>query len=395
MKEELIQSILKGEPFEQVVDKAAKYLNNPLVIINNSYNIIAHSSCIKIDDLIWNNAVSRGYITLEFATTLNHWHTLKDKNRKYECMTVDQINERRRRFYKLEINHQLLGYLNITEVKHDFDDLDEECYYFVSQVLAKELLIQQKLMPPSDRLQNEDILLELRRDNYINRIHLYERVQFSHLKMTSTYRVLCSDLNDFLSYNADEDDFKHELLSHFPGSTIIVVDKILIILVEERAGLFNKELNDYLKFKQLILGISDVFYELFEFKRYENQAISAYENRKYLLDDFDRYVFYEQVKIYDLLRQIPREELLYFCHRTVLNIYEYDKKFETDYLNTLNVYLRMKQSIKATSNYLYLHRNTINYRILKIKELFHLDLDDYAVVNQLLFSCQIIQVWCK
>ena len=55
----------------------------------------------------------------------------------------------------------------------------------------------------------------------------------------------------------------------------------------------------------------------------------------------------------------------------------------------------MKQSIKATSNYLYLHRNTINYRILKIKELFHLDLDDYAVVNQLLFSCQIIQVWCK
>ena len=78
------------------------------------------------------------------------------------------------------------------------------------------------------------------------------------------------------------------------------MDKILIILVEERAGLFNKELNDYLKFKQLILGISDVFYELFEFKRYENQAISAYENRKYLLDDFDRYVFYEQVKIYDL-----------------------------------------------------------------------------------------------
>ncbi len=153
MKEELIQSILQGESFEQVVDKAAKYLNNPLVIINNSYNIIAHSSCIKIDDLIWNNAVSRGYITLEFATTLNHWHTLKDKNRKYECMTVDQINERRRRFYKLEINHQLLGYLNITEVKHDFDDLDEECYYFVSQVLAKELLIQQKLMPPSDRLQ--------------------------------------------------------------------------------------------------------------------------------------------------------------------------------------------------------------------------------------------------
>lgn len=395
MKDELLQSILQGESFEQVIEKAAKYLNNPLVIINNSYNIIAHSSSIKVDDLIWNNAVNRGYITLEFATTLNHWHTLKDNNRKYECMTVDQINERRRRFYKLEINHQLLGYLNITEVNQDFDEIDEECYYFVSQILAKELLLQQKLMPPSHRLQNEDILLELQSKTYINRSHLYERVQFSQLKMTSTYRVLCSNLTDFLSYNADEDDFKHELLSLFPGATIIVVDKILIMLVEERDGLFGKELNDYLKFKQLIVGISDIFYELFEFKRYENQAISAYENREYLLEAVDRYVFYEQVKVYDLLKQIPRAELLYFCNQTVLKIYEYDKKYETDYLNTLNVYLRMKQSVKATSNYLYLHRNTINYRILKIKELFDLDFDDYGIVDQLLFSCQILQVWCK
>lgn len=395
MKEELIQSILQGEAFEEVVEKAAKYLNNPIVIINNSYNIIAHSSSIEVADPTWNNAVNRGYITLEFAATLNNWNTLKDKNRKYECMTVDQINELRRRFYKLELNHQLLGYLNITEVNGDFDEIDEARYHFVSQVLSKEIWIQQKIMPPSHRLQNEDILLELRSGNYVNRTHFYERIQFSQLKMKSDYRVLCSDVTDFLSYNADEDDFKHELLSFFPGGTIIIIDKILIILIENQVGLFENRLDEYLKTKKLVLGISDTFQDLFDFRRYEQQATSAYENRRYLVDDTRCYVFYEQVKVYDLLRQIPKHELRYFCHQTVLKIYEYDKIYETEYINTLSVYLQTNHSVKLTASYLYLHRNTINYRISKIKEIFDLDLNDECMIQHLLFSCQIIHILSK
>ncbi|MGL4336445.1 MAG: PucR family transcriptional regulator [Turicibacter sp.] len=397
-REELMQSVLRGEDFDKIADKAANYLNNPVVIINNAYNIIAHSESIQVDDFTWNNAVKRGYITLEFAATLNNWNNIKDENREYECLTVNQINKLRRRFYKLVINSQLMGYLNITEVNGEFDDLDEECYYFVSQVFAREIFIQQKIMLPTKHTKNEDILLELNSESYVNRLHFLERVQLSDLNMQSKYQVVCSDLTNFLSYNADKDYFKQELLSFFPRSTIIIIQKILIILIEcEHSSYVESEsakaLDKYLKSKNLMIGISDIFQDLFDFKRYELQAIRAYENKKYLLDDSLNYVFYEQIKPFDLLMQIPKEDLIYFCHQKVWKLYEYDKTNQTNYLETLRVYLLTNHSIKATSNYLFVHRNTINYRIIKIKELFGIDLDDYTMLNQLLLSYQVLQVW--
>lgn len=148
MREELIQSVLCEGDFNKIVEIAAEYLNNPIVIISNTYNIIAHSNCIEVNDLTWNNAVKRGYITLEFAATLNNWNDIKDDNRKYECATVNKINKLRRRFYKLLMNSQLMGYLNITEVNGNFDDIDEECYYFVGQIFAKKYLIRKNLLHP-------------------------------------------------------------------------------------------------------------------------------------------------------------------------------------------------------------------------------------------------------
>ncbi|WP_392486009.1 PucR family transcriptional regulator [Haloimpatiens sp. FM7315] len=397
LKDELIQSVLCSESLNKVAEKAAKYLNNPIVVINNAYKIIAYSKSIKVNDLTWNNAVERGYITLEFGATLNNWNDIKDKDTKYECLTVNKINKLRRRFYKLEINSELMGYLNVTEVNKDFDDIEPECYYFVSQILAKEIFINQRIIRPRRHCLNEDILLELVHNIYVNRLHFMERVQLSNLNVKSKYRVVCSNLTNFLSYNADEDHFKLELLSFFPSGTIIINEKILIILIDIDHPLyknfsFSKNLDRYLKNKKLILGISDIFADLYKFKLYENQAIKSYENKKYILEDSLNYVFYEEVKSYDLLHQIPKKNLLYFCNQKILKIYKYDKNHNTNYLETLMVYLKTNKSIKMTSNYMYVHRNTINYRILKIRELFEIDLDDNILINEFLLSCQIIQI---
>ncbi|MDV3428378.1 MAG: helix-turn-helix domain-containing protein [Bacillota bacterium] len=122
------------------------------------------------------------------------------------------------------------------------------------------------------------------------------------------------------------------------------------------------------------------------------QAVKAFKNKDFILDDSCNYVFYEQVKSYDLLNQIPKDNLIYFCNQKIWEIYEYDKAYKTNYLNTLHIYLQTNRSIKLTSNYLYLHRNTINYRILKIKELFRINLENDIMLGQFLLSCQIIQM---
>jgi hypothetical protein len=70
----------------------------------------------------------------------------------------------------------------------------------------------------------------------------------------------------------------------------------------------------------------------------------------------------------------------------VLN--EYDHAHSTQYFNTLYTYLKHERNLVATAAALYIHRNSLVYRIGRIQELIDVDLDDYAVRNYLLLSYQ-------
>ena len=209
--------------------------------------------------------------------------------------------------------------------------------------------------------------------------------------------MLCCDLENFLSYNAGEDDFKHELLELFPYGTIVIVKRILVILCEGRycdpsdTRLFAR-LNRYLKAKGLQFGISDPFDDLFHLRRYRDQAMQACRLRRYLLQPEHLYTFFEEVKTYALLSRIPRGERQLFCSGPVLALWQQDRLEHTEYLLTLRIYLQTNRSIKATAAFLHVHRNTINYRIGKIRELFGPEFDALNTANQILLSCQLLQL---
>ena len=399
-KWQLVQASLNGESLEQIVEKAALFLNSPLVFIGNTSNIVAHSTAITAPDETWRQAVERGYITLEFSATLSKWDQLKDKGARYECMTVSQISGRRRRFYLLTMHSQLLGYMNVTEAGEAFDATGEEEYYFVAQLIAKELYTHMKFSGSGRKTKNEDILLDLVNDGFVNRGHFIDCLRSSSLRPGAAYRVLCADLTGFLSYNAGKDSFKLELLRFFPGGAIVIAGQALVILAKARHcdphdSERLKELDGYLKKKKLVCGISDPVSDLFAFKRYRKQAINAVRLRPYLLANDRNHIFYDEVKVYDLLSQIPRSELMYYCGRQAYELYQYDQAQQTCYLNTLMVYLQTNRSVNATARYLHVHRNTINYRIAKMRELFQLDLESFSVTNQILLSCQLIKLMEK
>ncbi|WP_418666623.1 PucR family transcriptional regulator [Allofournierella sp.] len=393
----LVQAALEGESLGQIVEKASLFLSSPLVIIGNTGNIVAHSTALTAPDEIWQQAVKRGYITLEFSATLSRWDQLKDKGARYECMTVSQINGRRRRFYRLMMHSQLLGYMNVTEAGEAFDSTGEEEYHFVAQLIAKELYTQLKFSDLGRKTQNEDILLDLVNDRFVNRGHFIDCLRTSSLRTDVEYRVLCADLADFLSYNAGRDSFKLELLEFFPGGTIVISGQALVMLAQTKhcdpaSTERLKKFDGYLKKKKLVCGVSDPLRDLFAFRRYREQALNAVRLRQYLMETQRNYVFYDEVKVYDLLSQIPRSELMYYCGRQAYELYQYDQAQQTCYLNTLMVYLQTNRSVNATARYLHVHRNTINYRISKMRELFQLDLESFSVTNQILLSCQLIKL---
>ena len=340
----LIQAALDGEELERLTDRASQYLGSPLVVVSPTSSIIAHSAALTPPDETWLHAVERGYITLEFVATLASWDKHKDPGARYERITV-RINDRRRRFYKLTFHTQLLGYLNVTELDEHFDQVSEEDYHFVAQLIAKEVYARLKREDFSRKARDEDFLQELLHGSFVNRGHFIDRMRLSGFDPSAQYRVLCIELGDFLSYNADEDTFKRELLDLLPGSTMVVSDQMLVILaadrlfLPERSAAMLRKLDSYLRSQKLFCGISDTTSDLYYFSAYRDQALSAARYRRYLIDQTLAYTFYDEVKVYDILQQIPRSELIYYCSRQVYEIYPSDTAQHTDYITTLLAYL--------------------------------------------------------
>lgn len=77
-----------------------------------------------------------------------------------------------------------------------------------------------------------------------------------------------------------------------------------------------------------------------------------------------------------------------FYDETLGQMEAYDKKNQTDYLLTLKYYLENNASVQEVAKETYVHRNTINYKIKKIKEILQCDLN-YQDGLKLLLAYQI------
>jgi len=87
-------------------------------------------------------------------------------------------------------------------------------------------------------------------------------------------------------------------------------------------------------------------------------------------------VNFDDMGIYRLLYSVNDPALLHeLVDESLLPLIEYDRKHNSDYLETLRLYLKHDGSIQAVAEELFTHRNTVNYRMNNIKKLLHSDLD--------------------
>lgn len=86
-------------------------------------------------------------------------------------------------------------------------------------------------------------------------------------------------------------------------------------------------------------------------------------------------IFYADMGIYKLLMAIDDKEIiLEYYDRTIRPLADYDRENDSDLTIVLRSYLEHNGSVKEAADELYVHRNTINYKLNKISGLLHMDL---------------------
>ena len=81
--------------------------------------------------------------------------------------------------------------------------------------------------------------------------------------------------------------------------------------------------------------------------------------------------------------QIPAFML---CHKSFLTLANYDRENQTQYLDTLRVWIAEKYNATHAAAKLYIHRTTFLDRMERIKTLINVNLDDWDTRIHLMLS---------
>ncbi|SNS98594.1 PucR C-terminal helix-turn-helix domain-containing protein [Anaerovirgula multivorans] len=215
-----------------------------------------------------------------------------------------------------------------------------------------------------------------------------------------SHRVIVIKLDNFASFIKDNQmkestviAFKKEfqqiienfLKDTYKGFSLFVNDAIIMLVNGE---IFDKQmLRTTLsllqeKIQQGIgltasIGIGTKYNQLSQYRKSMEEArqalkVSNQKNHK------NEIIFYEEMGIFSLLGEVENLKVLKKIHkRMLIPLYEYDKINETHLVETLKRFLENSKNMHATAKQLFIHRNTLKYRLEKIEQL-----TGYALNNQ-------------
>lgn len=72
------------------------------------------------------------------------------------------------------------------------------------------------------------------------------------------------------------------------------------------------------------------------------------------------------------------------CDRTIQPLIEYDEINGTNLVEVLKVYIKHNGSVYQVADEMYIHRNTVNYKINKIAQITGKDITDFNVRSELI-----------
>ncbi|WP_303194126.1 PucR family transcriptional regulator [Thomasclavelia spiroformis] len=161
----------------------------------------------------------------------------------------------------------------------------------------------------------------------------------------------------------------------YDGYFVLIVNNLkadeLKVIIDKMYKRAKKRIDD----KRVYLGIGSQMKDLgqvyLSYKRAKAAILMAMQFELPI-------VFFEDMGVYQILFSIEDKQILIeMYHRLLQPLIDYDQKHHGELEKTLFYYLIYGESQITMAKNLYMHRNTINYRMNKIKELLNCQLDTF------------------
>ncbi len=390
----LLNSLAQGKGLKYLLEIGAESLNNPLILIDASFSVLAYSKNENITDELWNKNIEMGYCTYEFIAAVKQLKSIKDSPFSNEPFIVTcEASNIRRLVSKVIIDSKIVGYLLLLECHDTIKDEHRKIVKILNNAISEEMK-NNMFYRNIKGFKYENLLLDLLDGKIYNEEVAIERMKGAECNFGKNLYIITLDISTYNFSTKHKDGLKESIENILINSKSIYYEDNIVILLDMKNELLKnnnlfKEFEKFLSKNKLFVGISNNFSLLTKLKYAYNESKKTLQLSR-LLKRRGSVFFYDDFKFYDLISSLD-EDLIKFCHPALIKLIEFDKDNNTNYYNTLLCYLSNNQNMNLTSEKLYIHRNTLNYRISKIKEIIYSDLKDSEIIFQISYSYKIME----
>ncbi|MCF6093674.1 helix-turn-helix domain-containing protein [Microaerobacter geothermalis] len=179
---------------------------------------------------------------------------------------------------------------------------------------------------------------------------------------------------------------------------VVIIDSPSLIEGSSQtlANEFVNQIFEQMEKKKLILpyvGIGNEYTNILMAGKSYTEALEVINIVSMLKPELSRRLIeYSKLGIYRLLTTIhEKNKNDNYFNESLIKIMEYDRENQSELLQTLEVYLVNNCKLKETAERLYVHPNTLNYRIKRIMEIAKIDFDDFHTRCQLYIDLLILR----
>ncbi|WEV56213.1 PucR family transcriptional regulator [Ligilactobacillus acidipiscis] len=355
-------------------------LKNPTALFDNQWRMITYENQGKsiTDEYVWSEIIQNEAFPLENYSFLADDYSLVKLSEKKDVYTYP-IGDSGKNMMNATIREhgKRIMYIGSTDVIAPFDT--GQVFLLKKIKIAMEGFCNRtssEIMPLSDH----NFWLEIIQGKDIEEHEIFQHLQQYEWPKDPIYCVFCLSLEDVLGQPSSDYYYRSKIEEEYHHSVVIIDQKNIVALVpasnSEKSKLTDlKQINEFFKELKLPGGISFVHYQL-------GDISSAYQQAKYALScNKDGQV--KMIRFYDVYQDYVFHVLelsqtdLHILYLPELQYLEnYDHAHGDELLKTLETYLMCHYNAEQTSKELVVNRNTVRYRLNKIKKLTQLAIED-------------------
>lgn len=389
--QELIHS--KGS-LQQLVDVSDEIIGWPISIVDRAEKTLAASKFDKSNDIMWSE-IRKGYIRTELLQQ-DSVKTSEIAMYSHPMQMYSTVSNRITLSQAILINGHVVGFTAVHHTEpgpHHFSwGIVQLLDFFTQQVTMH--MRSNEFFKLSRGMMFEYLLADLIEGKTDDETVIKDRLRFLGWDLEGNKKIIRIEVNK-KSLNAMKlKMMRSQIEDLIPDCWSVIYDDGLVVIAKNIADssfpdTIESKLIKWLNENNSCCGISNTFTLLSKTINYYNQTRKAIRFGKIL--NPERHIFYYHdyiiMHVAELLSEnIDLKSLLHPSTEKLLTLCEKNPFF----LKTLKVYLNTERNIAVSSKLLYIHRNTMIYRIKRLEEEMGCDFSDLYTRKSLSLSLDIL-----